>query len=97
MKLGRFNKDPIERKRYTVDYSNWADEGETLLDVSFTVEPDVVGGVSVDAFSILAGAASVGLFVSGGLDRETYKVKILVTTSIGQVREDEITFAVRDL
>ena len=30
MRLGSFVKSPVERKRYTIDYSDWLDTGETV-------------------------------------------------------------------
>lgn len=96
MRLGRFSKAPIERRRYTIDYSNWLDDEETITEVTLAVTPDEVGGLSIDASSILTGARSVGFFASGGVDRGKYDVEVLITTSVGQVREDEINFSVRD-
>lgn len=97
MKLGKFIKAPNERKRYSIDYNNWLDTGETILTRTFDVTPVTTVPLAVDASVILAGNRGIAFYVSGGVDDETYKVVTSITTSGGQVKEDVILFQVKDL
>lgn len=94
MKLGRFTKQPAERKRYSIDYSDWLDTGETISTATFAVAP--TGALEVDAYTIGSPATSVVFFVNGGTSGVTYKVTVTITTSGGQIKEDEILFSVRE-
>jgi hypothetical protein len=96
MKLGRFTKQPAERKRYSIDYTDWLDTGETITLASFTVTPASAGALVIDAFSIPAAAKSVVFFANFGVSGTTYTVTVTITTSGGQIKEDEILFAVRE-
>ena len=96
MKLARFTKQPSERKRYTIDYSDWLDTSETISTVAFVPSPIATGGLVVDAYSIATPATSVVFFANFGVSGTTYTVTVTITTSGGQIKEDEILFAVRE-
>jgi len=96
MKLARFVKAQAERKRYSIDYSNWLDTDETIDSVVFAVSPTSVGGLEVDAYTISTPATSVVFFANAGIDGITYTVDVTITTSGGQIKEDQILFSVRD-
>lgn len=97
MKLGRFSKTPAERKRYAVDYSQWLETGETVTQRQFVVTPATTPPMEVDASSITNGGLNVVFFVSNGKDAQQYKVELVSTTSLGQVKEDVIYFNVKDI
>lgn len=96
MKLARFTKGPTERKRYSIDYSDWLDTGETISAVTFTPSPLATGGLEVDAYTISTPATSVVFFANAGIDGTTYTLDVTITTSGGQIKEDQILFSVRD-
>lgn len=96
MKLARFTKAPNERKRYTIDYSDWLDTGETVSTVTFSVTPSTTNILQVDAYSIASPATSVVFFVNDGADGTTYTLEISITTSGGQVKEDQVHYSVRE-
>jgi hypothetical protein len=97
MKLGRFTKTPVERKRYTIDYSDWLDTGETVLTVTFGVTPVTTNPLVVDAYLIATPATSVAYFVNDGIAGTTYTLDVQITTSGGQTKEDQVLYSVRDL
>ena len=97
MKLGKFLKAPVERKRYSIDYNNWLDTGETIATRAFSVTPVTTPAFVVDASANLTGNRSIAFYVSGGVADETYKVVVTVNTSSGQVKEDVILYQVKDL
>jgi hypothetical protein len=92
MALGQYTKTPGERKRYSVDYYDWLDQGERIFGVTF--ETYVTDGFEVDAFQIDPDGTRVIFFVSGGLDDTAYTVNVKMTTTGGQVKEDEILFVI---
>lgn len=96
MKLARFTKQPSERKRYSIDYSDWLDTGETISAVTFLPSPVATGGLEIDASSITPSGTSVVFFANYGVSGTTYTVTVTVTTSGGQIKEDEILFSVRE-
>ena len=93
--LGSFTQTPIERKRYRIDYSGWLQAGETLSSISFSSVPN--DGALVDAYAIDADNKHVTCFVSGGQDQNTYRIHIVANTTLGQRKEDEAVFNVRNL
>ena len=96
MKLARFTKAPAERKRYAIDYSDWLDTDETISLVSFVPSPIAAGGLEVDAYTISTPATSVVFFANYGIDGTTYTLNVTITTSGGQIKEDQILFSVRE-
>lgn len=96
MKLAKFVKSPAERKRYTIDYSEWLDTGETVQSIVFTVAPSTgTMPLEIDAFQIANPATSVVFFANYGDEGVAYTVDVIMTTSGGQIKEDQILFSVR--
>jgi hypothetical protein len=95
MKLANFIKSPSERKRYTIDYSDWLDTSETISSITFTVTPTGTGALQIDAYSIANPATSVVFFANYGVANINYTVDVIMTTSGGQIKEDTIQFTVR--
>lgn len=97
MRLGKFSKTPDERKRYTVDYTDWLDTSETVSQAAYAVRQATSSPLVIDAQSILTGNKKISFYVSGGNDQETYDLEVKVTTSTGQIKEDVVSFLVRDV
>lgn len=98
MKLGKFTKTPVERKRYSLDYTDWLDTGETVVLCVFTVTPSTgTSPLLIDTSVIDPTGLLVGFFANYGDSGVTYTVDVLMTTSGGQKKEDQITFVVKDL
>ena len=98
MKLGTFKKTPVERKRYSLDYNDWLDTGETVLTRTFSVTPATgASPLEIDASSIDPDGRQVVFFANFGNDGVTYTVDVQITTSGGQTKEDQINFLVKDL
>ena len=97
--LGKFMKAPDERLEYSINYSDWLDDGETLTDVVFTVTPEGLVTASdpvvIDSHTIGGAGLQVGFFVAGGDDGEIYNVKVQATTTNGQIKDDKVVFVVR--
>ena len=96
MRLQRFVKYPIERKRYRIDYSEWLDTTEVIDSVSFSVLPISDSPLVVDAFELAEDGKGVVFFVSDGDVASNYTVYVTATTNGGQTKEDTVLFAVRE-
>ncbi len=95
VKLATYYKSPAEVKRYRIDYSSWLDSGETLVGRTLTVTPP--GELAVTGDAITDAGMSITYFVSGGDNNQNYNINVLVQTSGGQTKEDDVYFKVRDV
>lgn len=98
MRIGKlYTLTPNERKRYTIEYSDWLDTGETIDAVEFTIEEEITTPpFEITDDDIDVGGTLIAFFAEGGIDGSSYKVIVKVTTSNGQVKEDHILYAVKD-
>ena len=95
MNLGKYFKAPDERKRYSIDYTDWLDTGELLSGVTFGVTPVDADPVVIDGIAIETGSRSVVFYASGGIDGKSYKAIATMTTSGGQIKEDTVQYTVK--
>lgn len=93
--LGKYFKSPTERKRYSIDYSDWLDSGELVSTVTFEVTPNDAGAVFIDGDSVNPGNQVVTFYNNGGVTGVTYKATVTMVTSAGQDRVDTIQYTVR--
>lgn len=95
MKLAKFTKTPGDRKRYVIAYQDWLDEGEVISTATYALGA-VPDNIYVDGIMIGEDQKSVVLFVSGGLADEEYDLGIRIITSLDQIKEDYVTFVVKE-
>lgn len=95
MVLGKYFKAPVDRKRYSIDYTDWLDAGETVLSVTFGVTPVDASTLAIDGITIAPDAKSIVFYASLGVDATTYKAFATMVTTGGQTREDVVQFTVR--
>ena len=99
--IGRFNKTPSERRELRFDYSNWLCDNETLQtfapavilpvdDIDDDDPPDTTPLVVNTAFIINPTTAI--MFVEGGTVGFQYHVRLSVSTSATQRKEDGVLF-----
>lgn len=94
----QFSKQPSEDTTRAVDFVNIAEimNGETIASAVVTVTD---GGLAVP--DMLVSSTVVGtkvMFrVKDGLDRQTYRITVLITTSAGHKREADIMMVVTEL
>lgn len=93
--LGKYFKDPDERKRYSIDYSDWLDSGELISSVTFEVTPSTGSPVVIDGDSINPANTGVVFYASEGVNGTTYRVHVTMTSSNGQIKEDTVQFTVK--
>lgn len=97
MRLAKYVKAVVDRKRYQIDYSDWLDTGETIQQVIFAVANNTPGNpLVVDSIAVLPDGQSVQYYVSGGENGLTYEINPTMTSVLGQVREDELLMTIRN-
>ena len=94
MLLGKFTKEPADRKRYAIDYQDWLEQPEIITNIDVQIPQ---GGVSFFVDSIVTDELKkqVFLYVSGGEDGETYDVIVTIDTTASQIKQDYIQFDIR--
>jgi hypothetical protein len=98
MILERFTKQPAEVKDYDINYAEWLDPMADTLDaatttVVCTTDP---ANTSLVVNTTEVANKSIKLWMSGGTDKQKYKVTVRVTTDGGRLDESELIFSVRD-
>jgi hypothetical protein len=94
--LKAFNKSPVERKKYTLNYICWLETTETVAGFTITVTP-----VTDDAPLVVSGAfvdptfKRVTTYLGGGKAGTLYTVRFVATTSLGQIKADDLQLKVQ--
>lgn len=78
------------RRRFTVDYLAWMNEGTTMAAFTATSSSDTA---TVDGAAIQGDDTGV-FFVNDGVAGETFNVYLTMTTSYGEIRHDTVPFTV---
>src|SRR5690348_3288976 len=97
MKLSTFKQTPQEKKRYTVAYGDWLDDGELVNSVSFGIDNVTDPELLIESSAIAVDGLGITFFVSGGYDEEEYTIAILMETDAGQRKEDYMKIVVADV
>lgn len=97
MKLGKFTQTPTENKAYVIDYSQWLTSAEFVNSVTFAITQATTPPLVIGSQAISTDQTMVSFFVSGGVDRTDYEVEVTMTSSIGQIKNDQVFYVVRAL
>lgn len=92
--LRSFTQTTVERKRYTVSYDRWMDDAETLFDHAIVISPSTTPSVMAEDAFTSNGDKELSFFLKGGVAGTIYTVRLIATTSDGQVKEDSLQLAV---
>jgi hypothetical protein len=95
-RIGKYVQTSDERKRYSIDYSEWLDSGETVSTAVFDILPVTVPALVVDAIGVFPDGLSIQYYVSGGLTGITYDAFVKITTNMSQIKEDGIVVSIRE-
>lgn len=83
-----FQQRAVEKKRYIMDYHCWVEESEELSDFAVVVSP------TTDPPLVASGAyyadLKIGVFIGGGKVGQIYLVSFIATTSLGQIKRDDL-------
>lgn len=94
--IGRFEQQPWERKRYRVDFRQNLMEGEIILVPVFDASPVTPVPLTVSDVVVVPDGKQIIMFISGGEDGFTYRLRMRTTTNDGQNLEDEIEVRIRE-
>lgn len=84
-------KAPVERRRLYLDYSCWMAATETLTDFQVTVTPNTPASpIVVNTAFPDAEHKKLQMFAAGGVVNTSYVLSMVVRTSDGQVKQDDI-------
>jgi hypothetical protein len=92
--LGRFVQSPNADRRRLINCAPWLSEGERVVLVSAAVDNATAPPFVIDRMVIDPEGQKFSYHASGGVLGEEYIATFTVTTSVGQVREDEVRFQV---
>lgn len=93
MKIATVKKQPNEKRRYGIDYSEALDPGDLIESVGAVVEP-----AGLTALATTDGDTSVRVVCDGGDDNANYKITLTVTTTnTNEIIEDEFFVKVREI
>ena len=92
--LAAFQKRAIERKRYTLDYSCWLDEGEVLADFAIVVTPSTLPSLVASGAYADPTDTKLTTYIGGGMAGAIYTISFIATTSYGQTKRDDLQMRV---
>ena len=95
--IGRFIQQPNENIRRLVNAIKWLEDGETITDVTVSIDNTTVPPLVINQIVIGPDGDKVAYYTSGGLDGEEYTATFTTETSAGQTREDEIMFFIKEI
>lgn len=100
MLLGRYTQQPGERIKRELDYTQFLEDAETITGIAATIDPEEGDDIAVP-FEIEVVVDPDGkvfaYFAAGGVDGVDYTVQFAVTTSAGQILNDEVEFDVEEI
>ena len=92
MSTTKFSKQPAEVLDYEFDYRAWLlDRTDTITTASVQADAGLTVGAVTQASGI------VRVFLSGGTDKQQYKVTATVVTAGGRTKQAEFLLRVVDL
>jgi hypothetical protein len=92
--IGTFEKSSAEVKLYTVDYTRWLDTNEVIEDVAVAISPLTSPSLQATGAFIVVGGKQVKFYLQSGVLNQVYIVRLVVSTSNGQVKESTIQVTV---
>jgi hypothetical protein len=92
--LKAVTKTSLENKLYVVDYTCWLTDPETIFDHAVAVSPATDPPLDVNPGTATDPLRQIALFVGAGVPSTIYLIRIIATTSTGQIKEDDIQMAV---
>lgn len=94
--LKKYLQTLAEKKLYTLDFSEWLGDGETIVDAECTEVAPTSDGTPLVVSGLVIETPLVTFFVEGGEHEVDYEALLLATTSLGQRKEVSLIFQVRD-
>lgn len=91
MSLTTLNKQPAELMDYDVIFDDWMTPTDSIVNAAVTISsPDLLNPTTTISDT------RVKLWLSAGLDGQTYKVTTTITTNDGRIKQAEFKLKVKD-
>lgn len=87
-----FEKQPGDTQDYDANYNPYL---TGLTDTGASVDVSADTGITLDSSALVSGVVKVWL--SGGVDGETYIITVTLTTTGGRIKQHEFAVKVRDV
>lgn len=92
MSLETKYKQPADVLDFDVEFERWLPDDATITTIEAIVDS---ADVTIDAVQNMS--PTVKVWISGGVDRATYKVTVKVGTDMGHVKETEFRLRIKEL
>ena len=89
-----YPKDPESNVDFSIDWSAWLQNSETIASAAWTVEPSGESSVSLGTQSV--GTTVASIFVSGGILGHCYRLTCQATSSEGRSAERSIVLRIME-
>lgn len=89
--MDSFTKQPTERLDYDVDFSDWLPNGDAIISTAVASTPSGLTIYVTDAATLIP-----KLWVSDGVDKNSYAVSVTVETSQGRSKEVNFKIKIKD-
>jgi hypothetical protein len=103
MILGTFEKQPADVLDYDIDFSSVLDGGDTLVSTGDPPVPSPLNvvcspaGLTIGSTFVVEGGKTIKQWLSGGNNRQKYKITVTATTNAGRVKQAEFIVSVKDV
>jgi hypothetical protein len=103
MILGTFDKQPADTLDYDIDFTQILDDGDLLattgnppvpLPLNVTSTP---AGLTLGPTFVINDGKTIKQWLSGGNNRQRYKITLTATTNSGRVKQVEFEVRVKDV
>lgn len=91
----KYTKDPDAVLDYSIDWSDWLPDTDTITASTYTVVSDAADAVVVDDSSFTTTTTTVWL--TGGVVGTKYTVTNHITTSAGRQDDRSLTISIKEL
>jgi|TARA_B110000240_G_C13428202_1_gene422524 hypothetical protein len=89
--MDSFTKQPTERLDYDIDFTEWLPIGDAIITTVAISEPVGLTMAITDSATIIP-----KVWVSAGLDKESYVVSVTCETNQGRTKEVNFRIKVKD-
>ena len=93
MKLATYTQQPSELFKRTAGYEEALNDGDTLASITL----DSVNPVGLTVTNLVNSTTAISWWATGGTNGVTYKVTFTVTTTAGEIFEDEVFYKVKEV
>lgn len=102
MILGTFDKQPADSLDYDISFAAILDGSDTLASIGDPPVPSPLSvtatpsGLTIGPTFVIENGKTIKQWLSGGVNRITYKVTVTATTNAGRVKQVEFVVRVKD-